>query len=296
MDAGADFLTLTNTALGFGISIDDRRPSSQRGSRRLQRPGLKPIALRCVYEVALAMPGVPIVGCGGVMCGKDVVEYLWPGHRRWRWGQCTSQSPRREARIGRELTRELDRRGAAEVTDLVGAVDRGEPDCWSPSTCPTGEEAVTSSPSLLDPHVGGFKVGLELLMGEGPGIVQQVAAFGAPVFADAKLHDIPNTVAGAATRLGALGARWVTVHASGGEEMMRVAVEAFGEGSASGAGVLAVTVLTSLDAPALRAVGIGRPIGEQVETLAQVGSRRRSRRRRVRCPRSACGQEPGSWA
>ncbi len=136
---------------------------------------------------------------------------------------------------------------------------------------PTGEEAVRLA-GLLHPHVGGFKVGLELLMGEGPGIVQQVAAFGAPVFVDAKLHDIPNTVAGAATRLGALGARWVTVHASGGEEMMRVAVEAFGEGSASGAGVLAVTVLTSLDAPALRAVGIGRPIGEYVETLAQLGA------------------------
>ncbi len=135
---------------------------------------------------------------------------------------------------------------------------------------PTGEEAVRLA-GLLHPHVGGFKVGLELLMGEGPGIVPQVAAFGSPVFVDAKLHDIPNTVAGAASRLGALGARWVTVHASGGEEMMRVAVEALG-GTASGAGVLAVTVLTSLDAPALGAVGIGRPIGEHVRALARLGA------------------------
>jgi len=136
---------------------------------------------------------------------------------------------------------------------------------------PTREEAVRLA-GLLYPHVGGFKVGLELLMGEGPDIVPQVAAFGAPVFVDAKLHDIPNTVAGAAAHLGALGARWVTVHASGGEEMMRVAVEALGEASASGAGVLAVTVLTSLDAPGLRAVGIGRAVGEQVEALAGLGA------------------------
>ena len=80
---------------------------------------------------------------------------------------------------------------------------------------PTGEEALRLA-DALHPHVDGFKVGLELLMGEGPTIVSRVAALGAPVFVDAKLHDIPNTVAGAASRLGSIGARWVTVHASGG--------------------------------------------------------------------------------
>ena len=79
---------------------------------------------------------------------------------------------------------------------------------------PSGEEALRPA-RALHPHVGGFKVGLELLMGEGPTVVSQVAALGAPVFVDAKLHDIPNTVAGAAARLGSIGARWVTVHASG---------------------------------------------------------------------------------
>lgn len=131
----------------------------------------------------------------------------------------------------------------------------------------TGEEALRLA-SELRPHVGGFKVGLELLMGEGPVIVSQVAALGAPVFVDAKLHDIPNTVARAASRLGSIGARWVTVHASGGEEMMRSAVEALAEK----AGVLAVTVLTSLDAPTLEAVGVGRSVSQQVEAMARLGA------------------------
>ena len=64
--------------------------------------------------------------------------------------------------------------------------------------------------------------------------MSQVAALGAPVFVDAKLHDIPNTVAGAAARLGSIGARWVTVHASGGEEMMRAAVDALAAGADAG--------------------------------------------------------------
>ncbi|HEX2403117.1 MAG TPA: orotidine-5'-phosphate decarboxylase, partial [Acidimicrobiia bacterium] len=124
----------------------------------------------------------------------------------------------------------------------------------------------------LHPLVGGFKVGLELLMGEGPAVVSRVAALGAPVFVDAKLHDIPNTVAGAAARLGSIGARWVTVHASGGEEMMRAAVEALAAGAEPGAGVLAVTVLTSLDEATLRTVGFGMGAAEQTGAMARLAA------------------------
>lgn len=136
---------------------------------------------------------------------------------------------------------------------------------------PTGDEALSIA-NRLRPHVLGFKVGLELLMAEGPPIVSRVVELGAPVFVDAKLHDIPNTVAGAALELGALGARWVTVHASGGEEMMRVAADALGEGSGGGAGVLAVTVLTSLGETDLRQMGVNRTVGEQVSSLSRLAS------------------------
>lgn len=135
----------------------------------------------------------------------------------------------------------------------------------------TGDEAVGLA-RLLQPHVGGFKVGLELLMGEGPAVVSRVNELGSPVFVDAKLHDIPNTVAQAARRLGAIGARWVTVHASGGEEMVRVATEALADSSEGKAGALAVTVLTSLDQHGLDIIGVGRDLGDQVAAMAELGA------------------------
>jgi orotidine-5'-phosphate decarboxylase len=90
-------------------------------------------------------------------------------------------------------------------------------------------------------------VGLELYTAEGPGIVRTLRERGVEVFLDLKLHDIPNTVRGAVERVVALGARLVTVHASGGRAMLEAAQEAAG----AECGVLAVTVLTSLDRGAL---------------------------------------------
>ncbi len=118
-------------------------------------------------------------------------------------------------------------------------------------------------------RVGGFKVGLELIMSEGPKAVTHIAELGAPVFADAKLHDIPNTVSRAAYELARHGARWITVHASGGGEMISAAVSGFDEGGGGqGVGVLAVTVLTSLDGEDLVATGIGKSLDGQVEALS----------------------------
>jgi len=135
-----------------------------------------------------------------------------------------------------------------------------------------GEAEATDLANKLQPHVGGFKVGLELLMGAGPSVVSLLVELGVPVFVDAKLHDIPNTVGRAAGRLGAIGARWVTVHASGGEEMVRAAVESLSESSEGRAGALAVTVLTSLDERDLAVIGVGRDLGDQVAAMAQIGA------------------------
>ncbi len=122
-------------------------------------------------------------------------------------------------------------------------------------------------------HVGGFKVGLELLMSEGLRAVSTIAELDRPVLADAKLHDIPNTVHGAAARLGTSGARWVTVHASGGREMMSAAAQGLTRGAGGdGVGVLAVTVLTSLDETDLNSLGTCRSIAERVVTLARLAS------------------------
>lgn len=133
----------------------------------------------------------------------------------------------------------------------------------------TAEEAEDLATSVL-PHVGGFKVGLELMMSVGPCIVRRISNLGLPVFADAKLHDIPNTVQGAAHELGSHGARWVTVHASGGPEMIQAGVEGLERGSAGLGGVLAVTVLTSLDQSGLAATGVDRTVDQQVEKLTSL--------------------------
>jgi orotidine-5'-phosphate decarboxylase len=116
------------------------------------------------------------------------------------------------------------------------------------------------------PHVGMLKVGLELFVAEGPPAVRAAAALGCPVFLDLKLHDIPNTVEGAARSAAASGAALLTVHASGGAEMVRAAVR----GAGGNVRVLAVTVLTSLDAGALDAIGLSGPTEAAVVRLAKL--------------------------
>ena len=116
------------------------------------------------------------------------------------------------------------------------------------------------------PEVGMLKVGLELFTAEGPAAVRAAAALGRPVFLDLKRHDIPNTVEGAARSAAATGASLLTVHAAGGAEMIAAAVR----GAGAGVRVLAVTVLTSLDAEALRAIGLEGPPEAAVVRLARL--------------------------
>ncbi len=120
--------------------------------------------------------------------------------------------------------------------------------------------------------VGAFKIGLGLLHGPGPGLIGELAALGRPVFADAKLHDIPTQVGRAAAALGRAGARWVTVHASGGREMMSAAVAGLTTGSAGTGGILAVSVLTSLDEASLVEIGIEESSSNLVRKMAKLAA------------------------
>jgi orotidine-5'-phosphate decarboxylase len=118
----------------------------------------------------------------------------------------------------------------------------------------------------IAPAVGMLKVGLELFTAEGPAAVRAAAALGRPVFLDLKLHDIPATVEGAARSAAATGAALLTVHAAGGGDMVRAAVR----GAGGRTRVLAVTVLTSLDAAALEAIGLAGPPEAAVVRLARL--------------------------
>lgn len=134
-------------------------------------------------------------------------------------------------------------------------------------------EEATRMAKLLSPAVGGFKIGLELLMGPGPATVASVVRMGKPVFVDAKLHDIPNTVRAASRQLGRMGARWVTVHASGGLHQLEAAVEGLATGGGDRqTGVLAITVLTSLTDADLAQTGVAGSTGRQTSRMARLAA------------------------
>ena len=122
----------------------------------------------------------------------------------------------------------------------------------------------------LDDTCSWFKVGLELFVAAGPAVLEPLLRRDYRVFLDLKLHDIPNTVAGAVRSAAALGVRMLTVHAAGGPAMLAAAHEAL-SGAANPPELLAVTVLTSMDETQLKAVGVERGAGSQVELLARMG-------------------------
>jgi orotidine-5'-phosphate decarboxylase len=120
------------------------------------------------------------------------------------------------------------------------------------------------------PHVGGVKLGLEFFTAQGPRGVEAVqAAVGLPVFLDLKLHDIPNTVAGAVRAAAGLGVAMLTLHAAGGRAMLEAAASA-AAGASTRPVLLGVTVLTSLDAADLAATGVTVPLADHALELGRL--------------------------
>jgi len=115
-----------------------------------------------------------------------------------------------------------------------------------------------------------FKVGLELFAATGPAVLEPLLKRGHSIFLDLKFHDIPNTVAGAVRSAASLGVGMMTIHASGGPVMLAAAKAAL-EGLADPPQLLAVTVLTSMDAEQVAAIGVDRSPARQVKLLAEMG-------------------------
>jgi len=117
-DAGADFVVLTNTVWGMGIDLETRQPKLSGVVGGYSGPPIKPIALRCVWEVAAALD-VPIVGCGGVRSGDDVVEYLLAGASAVAMGTVHLAEPRAGKRVLGELSSWCRRHEVEKLSGLT---------------------------------------------------------------------------------------------------------------------------------------------------------------------------------
>ena len=267
-DAGADGLSMINTLHGMSVDTTTLRPRLAGVTGGLSGPAIRPVAVRCVYQVHAALPEVPIIGMGGVRTGLDALELILAGASAVAVGTANFHDPSACVRI----LRELDARSEAS------AASAGSPTSWASPTSPPGRRSGASIPTsawtsprrtgdpevnpapiavaldapdletaarwatLVTPHVSTVKVGLELYLRYGPDVVASVrGASGVQVFLDLKLHDIPATVAGAARAVARLKPAFLTVHAAGGPAMIRAAAEA-----APTTKIAAVTVLTSL--------------------------------------------------
>lgn len=121
VDAGANWVVLGNTVWGAGFDVETRRPKLSGVVGGYSGAPVKPIALRCVWEVSQALPGVPIVGCGGVRTGEDVVEFLLAGASAVAVGTAHFAEPRVGARLLGELTAYCDHHRVSRVDELIGA-------------------------------------------------------------------------------------------------------------------------------------------------------------------------------
>jgi len=130
------------------------------------------------------------------------------------------------------------------------------------------KEKATNLAKQLKGQVGGLKVGLEYFMSNGPQGYAPFKEVGVPLFLDIKLHDIPNTVAGAIKSVLPLEPDFITIHTAGGKAMMEAAANAAASATGKRPKLLGVTVLTSMDESDLKSVGQDTDTAKQVERLA----------------------------
>ena len=125
LSAGADGLTMINTLLGMVIDTDRLRPQLAGVTGGLSGPGIRPVAVRAIWQTTAAMrdgriPSAPIIGVGGVRTGRDALELVAAGASAVQVGTATFNDPSAPRRVLDELTAELDRHGFATATEVVG--------------------------------------------------------------------------------------------------------------------------------------------------------------------------------
>jgi dihydroorotate dehydrogenase (NAD+) catalytic subunit len=120
VSAGADGLSMINTLLGMVIDTDTMQPHLAGMTGGLSGPAIRPVAVRCIWQVREALPGVPIIGMGGVRTGRDALELILAGASMVSVGTTIFHDPSACARILRELEEELTDRGVERLADVVG--------------------------------------------------------------------------------------------------------------------------------------------------------------------------------
>jgi dihydroorotate dehydrogenase (NAD+) catalytic subunit len=124
-NAGADGFSIMNTTLGLAIDPDTLRPVLGGVTGGLSGPAIRPMALRCVWQVHQVLPDVPILGMGGIANGSDALQFIAAGASAVSVGTMTFHDPSAPVRVQRELLDLLDERGFATVADAVGVAHRG---------------------------------------------------------------------------------------------------------------------------------------------------------------------------
>lgn len=139
VNAGAEGLTMINTLLGLAIDPTTLRPILAGITGGLSGPAIRPVAVRCIWQVHRAMPDVPILGVGGVRTGLDALEMVLAGASAVSVGTIVFNDPSAPTRVAAELRTALADRGVARLTDLIGYAHRG-PDGPPSLVDPFGEE------------------------------------------------------------------------------------------------------------------------------------------------------------
>lgn len=149
--AGADGLSLINTLLGMVIDTKRMRPALAGVTGGLSGPAIRPVAVRCVWQVRRALPEIPIIGMGGIRTGNDALEFLLAGASGVSVGTAVFGDPQAPVRVLRELKALLSERGIARLSDVVGLAHQSDvPD--EPASDPDDDGAGYPSLDQDEPH------------------------------------------------------------------------------------------------------------------------------------------------
>src|SRR3954447_16944735 len=145
--AGANGLSLINTTLGIAIDTVTMRPALAGVTGGLSGPAIRPLALRCVWQVHAALPDVPLMGIGGIRTGVDALEFILAGASAVQVGTVIFHDPSAPARISRQLRAALAARGVARLRDVVGLAHRPPVLTVPESPDPPGDDPMPAAPA-----------------------------------------------------------------------------------------------------------------------------------------------------